>query len=52
MKHDRLPDEFDLLNGDPRKAFPANRYDSFKELTPSGVVADARRASKAKRGSS
>ena len=33
-----------LLNGDPRKAFPASRFDSFKELTPSGVVGDARRA--------
>ena len=48
VKHDRLPEAFGLLNGDPRKAFPANRYDSFKELTPSGVVGDARRASKQK----
>ena len=45
VKHDRLPEAFGLLNGDPRKAFPASRFDSFKELTPSGVVGDARRAS-------
>ena len=38
----------ELVADDPRKAFPANRYDSFKELTPSGVVGDARLASKAK----
>jgi len=48
VKHDRLGEAFGLLDGDPRKAFPANRYDSFKELTPSGVVGDARRASKEK----
>jgi creatinine amidohydrolase len=48
VKYDRLPEAFGLLNGDPRKAFPASRYDSFKELTPSGVVGDARRASKEK----
>jgi creatinine amidohydrolase len=48
VKHDRLKEAFGLLNGDPRRAFPANRYDSFKELTPSGVVGDARRASKQK----
>jgi creatinine amidohydrolase len=45
VKHDRLPEAFGMLNGDPRKAYPANRFDSFKELTPSGVVGDARRAS-------
>ena len=44
VKHDRLPEAFGLLNGDPRKAFPAARFDSFKQLTPSGVVGDARRA--------
>ena len=33
-----------MLNGDPRKAFPASRFHSFKDLTPSGVVGDARRA--------
>ena len=47
VKHDRLPEAFGLLNGDPRKAFPASRFDSFKELTPSGVVGDARRANAA-----
>ena len=44
VKHDRLPEAFGLLNGDPRKGFPANRFDSFRDLTPSGVVGDARRA--------
>jgi creatinine amidohydrolase len=44
VKHERLGEAFGLLNGDPRKAFPANRFDSFKDLTPSGVVGDARRA--------
>ena len=43
VKHDRLPEAFGLLNGDPRKAFPASRFDSFKDLTPSGVVGDAPR---------
>ena len=33
-----------MLNGDPRKAYPAARFHSFKDLTPSGVVGDARRA--------
>jgi creatinine amidohydrolase len=37
-----------MLNGDPRKAFPANRFLSFKEITPSGVIGDARRANKDK----
>jgi creatinine amidohydrolase len=44
VKHDRLPEAFGMLNGDPRKAYPAQRYNSFKDLTPSGVVGDARRA--------
>jgi creatinine amidohydrolase len=44
VKHERLPEAFGMLNGDPRKAFPANRFDSFKDLTPTGVVGDARRA--------
>jgi creatinine amidohydrolase len=48
VKHDRLPEAFGMLNGDPRKAFPAQRFHSFKDLTPSGVVGDARRASAAK----
>ena len=44
VKHDRLPEAFGMLNGDPRKAFPAARFDSFKTITESGVVGDARRA--------
>ena len=44
VKHDRLPEAFGMLNGDPRKAYPAARYHSFKDLTPTGVVGDARRA--------
>jgi creatinine amidohydrolase len=44
VKHERLPEAFGMLNGDPRKAYPAARYNSFQELTPSGVVGDARRA--------
>jgi creatinine amidohydrolase len=45
VKHERLGEAFGMLNGDPRKAYPAARYNSFKDLTPSGVVGDARRAS-------
>jgi creatinine amidohydrolase len=44
VKHDRLGEAFGMLNGDPRKAYPAARFHSFKDLTPSGVVGDARRA--------
>ena len=44
VKHDRLPQAYGLLNGDPRKAYPAARFHSFKDLTESGVVGDARRA--------
>jgi creatinine amidohydrolase len=44
VKHERLPEAFGMLNGDPRKAYPAARYNSFQDLTPSGVVGDARRA--------
>ena len=44
VKHDRLGEAFGMLNGDPRKAFPAARFHSFKDITPSGVVGDARRA--------
>lgn len=44
VKHDRLPEAFGMLNGDPRKAYPAARYHAFKDLTPTGVVGDARRA--------
>jgi creatinine amidohydrolase len=45
VKHERLGEAFGMLNGDPRKAYPAARFHSFKDLTPSGVVGDARRAS-------
>jgi len=48
VKHDRLPEAFGLLNGDPRKAFKAGTFHSFKDITPSGVVGDARRASREK----
>jgi creatinine amidohydrolase len=44
VKHDRMPEAFGMLNGDPRKQFPAARFHSFKDLTESGVVGDARRA--------
>jgi creatinine amidohydrolase len=46
VKRDRLPEAFGMLNGDPRKAFPAARYLPFKDnLTATGVIGDARRAS-------
>jgi creatinine amidohydrolase len=48
VKHDRLPEAFGLLDGDPRKAFKAARFHSFKDMTPSGVIGDARRANRAK----
>jgi creatinine amidohydrolase len=44
VKHDRLAQAFGMLNGDPRKAFAAARFHSFKDLTETGVVGDARRA--------
>jgi creatinine amidohydrolase len=45
VKHDRLPEAFGMLNGDPRKAYPASRYLPFKDnLTATGVIGDARRA--------
>ena len=49
VKHARLPEAFGMLNGDPRKAFPASRYLPFKDnITTSGVIGDARRANKQK----
>ena len=49
VKHDRLPEAFGMLNGDPRKAYPASRYLPFKDnITATGVIGDARRASKQK----
>ena len=45
VKHDRLPEAYGMLNGDPRKAYPAARYLPFKDnLTATGVIGDARRA--------
>ena len=38
-----------MLNGDPRKAYPASRYLPFKDnLTATGVIGDARRANAGK----
>jgi creatinine amidohydrolase len=49
VKHDRLPEAHGMLNGDPRKAFPAARYLPFKDnLTGTGVIGDARRANAGK----
>lgn len=48
VKRDRLGEAFGLLDGDPRKAFRASRFHAFKDITPSGVVGDARRASREK----
>ena len=31
VKHDRLPEAYGMLNGDPRKAYPASRYLPFKD---------------------
>ena len=45
VKQDRLPEAYGMLNGDPRKAYPAARYLPFKDnLTATGVIGDARRA--------
>jgi creatinine amidohydrolase len=48
VKHDRIAEAFGLLEGDPRKAFRAARFHSFKNMTPSGVIGDARRANREK----
>lgn len=48
VKHDRLSEAFGVLGADPRKALRAARFHPFKDLTPSGVVGDARRASRQK----
>jgi len=49
VKHDRLPEAYGMLNGDPRKAYPAARYLPFKDnLTATGVIGDARRANAGK----
>jgi creatinine amidohydrolase len=45
VKRDRLSEAFGMLDGDPRKAFKAGRFYAFRDITPSGVVGDARRAS-------
>ena len=45
VKRDRLAEAYGMLNGDPRKAYPASRYLPFKDnLTATGVIGDARRA--------
>jgi creatinine amidohydrolase len=48
VKRDRVPEAFGLLDGDPRKAFRAARFHAFEDLTPSGVIGDARRANREK----
>jgi creatinine amidohydrolase len=49
VKHDRLAEAYGMLNGDPRKAYPAARYLPFKDnLTATGVIGDARRANAGK----
>jgi creatinine amidohydrolase len=49
VKRDRLAEAYGMLNGDPRKAYPASRYLPFKDnLTATGVIGDARRANASK----
>jgi len=50
VKHDRLGEAYGMLGNDPRSVIrsPLARFYSFKDLTPSGVIGDARRASKQK----
>ena len=48
VKRERLSEAFGMLGEDPRKAFKTQRFHSFKDLTPSGVVGDARKANRAK----
>jgi creatinine amidohydrolase len=48
VKHDRLPEAFGLRDGDPRKEFRVTRFHAFRDITPSGVIGDARRASREK----
>jgi creatinine amidohydrolase len=50
VKHDRLKDAFGMLDVDIGKTLrgPPAQFRSFKEMTPSGVIGDARRASKEK----
>ncbi len=49
VKHERLAEAYGMLNGDPRKAYPAARYLPFKDnLTATGVIGDARRANASK----
>ena len=43
VKHDRLPEAFGMLNGDPRKAYPASRY-RFRSRTSDRERRDRRRA--------
>lgn len=50
VKHDRLGEAYGMLDMDVNKVLrgPPAQFHSFKEITPSGVIGDARRASKAK----
>jgi creatinine amidohydrolase len=50
VKPDRLGEAYGMLEGDPRSIVrsPLARYHAFKDLTPSGVIGDARRANKDK----
>jgi creatinine amidohydrolase len=48
VKHDRIPEAFGLRDGDPRREFKVTRFHSFRDITPSGVIGDARRASREK----
>lgn len=50
VKNDRLKDAHGMLNIDVNKALrgPPARFQSFQKMTPSGVIGDARRASKTK----
>ena len=50
VKPDRFGEAYGMLEGDPRSLIrsPLARFRSFKDLTPSGVVGDARRANRQK----
>ena len=46
VKHDRLGEAYGMLGMDIDKVLrgPPAKFQSFKEITPSGVIGDARRA--------
>ena len=50
VKQERLAEAHGMLGLDVNKVLrgPPNRFHSFKQITPGGVIGDARRASKAK----